>query len=236
MNTYEMAGGLKFAVENPSFDFGVHLTVTSEWKYHKWGGILDKAKTPSLHNSVNNFYWNKRKFVKNADLNEIKMELQAQIDLAKSMGLKPSHIDSHEGALFFDPEIFKVYIDLAIENDLLAFVPIEASMHFNGVMKKPNNAVIVDQFHMLLGGTKVDKIEKFYYDVIKNLKPGLSQIIIHLGKNEPVLREITVDHPNFDYRWRQKDNDVMNSKEFKNLLEKYDIKLISWFDLKNGIL
>ena len=92
MNTYEMEEGLKFAVENPNFDFGVHLTVTSEWKYHKWGGILDKAKTPSLHNSVNNFYWNKRKFVKNADLNEIKMELQAQISLAKSMGLKPSHL------------------------------------------------------------------------------------------------------------------------------------------------
>ena len=236
MNTYEMEEGLKFAVENPNFDFGVHLTVTSEWKYHKWGGITDRAKTPSLHNSVNNFYWNKRKFVKNADLNEIKMELQAQIDLAKSMGLKPSHIDSHEGALFFDPNIFKIYIDLAVENDLLAFIPIEASMHFNSETVKPNNAVIIDQFHMLPGGIKLDEIEKFYFNVVKNLKPGLSQIIIHLGKNEPVLKEITIDHPNFDYRWRQKDHDVMNSKEFKDLLIEHNVKLISWNDLKNKIL
>ena len=236
MNTYEMEEGLKFAVENPNFDFGVHLTVTSEWKYHKWGGILDKAETPSLHNSVNNFYWNKRKFVKNADLNEIKMELQAQISLANSMGLKPSHIDSHEGALFFDPNIFKIYIDLAIENDLLAFVPIEASMHFNGELDKPKNAVIIDQFHMLHGGTEVEDIENFYFNVIRNLKPGLSQIIIHLGKDEPELKKITVDHPNFDYRWRQKDHDIMNSKEFKNLLKENDIKLISWIDLKKALL
>ena len=230
MNTYEMEEGLKFAVENPNFDFGVHLTVTSEWKYHKWGGILDKAKTPSLHNSVNNFYWNKRKFVKNANLNEIKMELQAQIDLAKSMGLKPSHIDSHEGALFFDPNIFKLYIDLALENDLLAFVPIEASMHFNGELEKPSNAVIIDQFHMLHGGTKVEDIKNFYFNVIRSLKPGLSQIIIHLGKDEPELKKITVDHPNFDYRWRQKDHDIMNSKEFKNLLQPGDVIYVKKID------
>jgi hypothetical protein len=57
-----------------------------------------------------------------------------------------------------------------------------------------------------------------------------------LGKDEPVLKKITVDHPNFDYRWRQKDHDIMNSKEFKDLLVEYDVKLISWDDLKKAIL
>ena len=52
----------------------------------------------------------------------------------------------------------------------------------------------------------------------------------------PELKKITVDHPNFDYRWRQKDHDIMNSKEFKNLLKENDIKLISWLDLKKAIL
>ena len=36
------------------------------------------------------------------------MNYKAQIDLAVSMGItNVSHIDSHEGALFFDPDIFK---------------------------------------------------------------------------------------------------------------------------------
>ena len=109
-------------------------------------------------------------------------------------------------------------------------------MHFNGELDKPNNAVIIDQFHMLHGGTEVEDIENFYFNVIRNLKPGLSQIIIHLGKDEPELKKITVDHPNFDYRWRQKDHDIMNSTEFKTLLKENDIKLISWLDLKKAIL
>ena len=129
-----------------------------------------------------------------------------------------------------------MYKRQALENDLLAFVPIEASMHFNGELEKPSNALIIDQFHMLHGGTKVEDIKNFYFNVIRSLKPGLSQIIIHLGKDEPILKKITVDHPNFDYRWRQKDHDIMNSKEFKNLLEEYNIKLISWNDLKKVIL
>ena len=38
------------------------------------------------------------------------------------MGMNVSHIDSHEGALFFDPDVFKTYLKIAEDNNLLAFV------------------------------------------------------------------------------------------------------------------
>ena len=218
-----------------NYDIGIHLTVTSEWKLHKWGGVLNNEDISSILNKKNHFYWNKRKFTKNGKLNEIRKELQAQIDLGKSMGFNPSHIDSHEGALFFDPDIFKLYLDLAKENNLLAFVPIQASVHFDQSFKKPKHAVIIDQFHMLPEGTNVDEIKDYYFNVVENLKPGLSQIIVHLGKDEEELREITIDHPNFDYRWRQLDFDVFNSRDFKDHLEKHNIKVINWEDLKKLI-
>ena len=151
------------------------------------------------------------------------------------MGINPSHIDSHEGALFFDPDIFKLYLDLAKENDLLAFVPIQASVHFDENFKKPKHAIIIDQFHMLPEGIDVSEIKDYYFNVIKNLEPGLSQIIVHLGKDEEELREITIDHPNFDYRWRQLDFDVFNSIDFKDHLTKHNIKIINWKDLKKLI-
>ena len=218
-----------------NYDIGIHLTVTSEWKLHKWGGVLNNEDISSILNKKNHLYWNKRKFTKNGKLNEIRKELQAQIDLGKSMGFNPSHIDSHEGALFFDPDIFKLYLDLAKENNLLAFVPIQASVHFDQSFKKPKHAVIIDQFHMLPEGTNVDEIKDYYFNVVENLKPGLSQIIVHLGKDEEELREITIDHPNFDYRWRQLDFDVFNSRDFKDHLEKHNIKVINWEDLKKLI-
>ena len=235
MTTKEINEVSSYINNNQNFDMGIHLTVTSEWKYHKWGGVLNNNDISSILNTENHLFWNKRKFTKNGELDEIRKELQAQIDLGKSMGINPSHIDSHEGALFFDPNIFKLYLDLAKENNLLAFVPIEASVHFDENFKKPKHAIIIDQFHMLPGGTNINEIKDYYFDVVDNLKPGLSQIIIHLGKDEKELREITIDHPNFDYRWRQKDYEIFNSLEFKNHLEKNNIKLINWMDLNKMI-
>jgi len=235
MTTNEISDVELFKSKNINYDFGIHLTVTSEWKNLKWGGVLNSNDIPSILNNKNNLYWNKRKFTKNGKLNEIKKELQAQVDLGKSMGLKPSHIDSHEGALFFDPDIFKIYLDIAKENNLLAFVPIQASVHFDESFKKPKHAIIIDQFHMLPEGMEIKKIKDYYFDVIENLRPGLSQIIIHLGKDEPELRDITVDHPNFDYRWRQLDYDIFNSYEFKSHIRKHNIKIINWEDLKKLI-
>ena len=235
MTTDEVNEVASFTNNNQNYDIGIHLTVTSEWKLHKWGGVLNNEDISSILNKKNHLYWNKRKFTKNGKLNEIRKELQAQIDLGKSMGFNPSHIDSHEGALFFDPDIFKLYLDLAKENNLLAFVPIQASVHFDQSFKKPKHAVIIDQFHMLPEGTNVNEIKDYYFNVVENLKPGLSQIIVHLGKDEEELREITIDHPNFDYRWRQLDFDVFNSRDFKDHLEKHSIKVINWEDLKKLI-
>ena len=101
LTTSEIDEVANFSINNPNFDMGIHLTVTSEWKYHKWGGVLKNNDISSILNSKNHLYWNKRKFTKMEKLDEIRKELQAQIDLGISMGFNPSHIDSHEGALFF---------------------------------------------------------------------------------------------------------------------------------------
>ena len=48
----------KFAIENPSIDLGLHLTVTSEWRDYKWNGVLQPIKTPSLINKKGELFKN----------------------------------------------------------------------------------------------------------------------------------------------------------------------------------
>ena len=235
MNTEKIDEVANFSKLNPTLDLGVHLTVTSEWKIHKWGGILNDKDIPSMLNNNNHFYWNKRKFTKFSDLEEVRNELQAQIDLAISMGIKVSHIDSHEGALFFDPDIFKMYLDLAEKNNLLAFVPIQASVHFDKNFPKPNHAIIFDQFFMAEAGIKPDEMENYYLDILDDLKPGLSQIIVHFGLNNDKMKDITQGKVDYGSLWREKDYNVMNSEKFVKSLEENNIKLINYSDLKNVI-
>tara|TARA_B110000305_G_scaffold242055_1_gene319424 strand:+ start:5947 stop:6972 length:1026 start_codon:yes stop_codon:yes gene_type:complete len=222
----------EFSKENPELDFGIHLTVTSEWKNYKWDGVLEPIEIPSLLNKNGNLYENKKKVTLNADPIEIKKELQAQIDLANSMGINISHIDSHEGALFFNKEFFKVYLEIARENRLAVFVPDLVTAQFDETLKQPKELVVVDDFYMAENGMNFNDWENFYIDILNNLKPGLSQILVHLGYDDDEMKEITVDHPNFGSKWRFYDLNIISSEKFKKALINNNIKLVNWKDIQ----
>ena len=225
----------EFAIENPDIDFGLHLTVTSEWRDYKWNGVLQPIHTPSLINKKGELFKNIKKFVLNAEPLELKRELQAQIDLSKSIGIKPTHIDSHEGALFYDEDLFKVYLEIGEENKLPVFVPKLVAVHFDENFPKPENVVVIENFYMARKGIEFDEWESFYLDILNNLNPGLSQLIVHLGYDNDEMKSISVDHPNFGSKWRNLDYDIVSSNSFQEALKRNNIQLVTWKEIQNII-
>lgn len=221
--------------KNPNLDIGLHLTVTSEWENYKWDGISPKNSIPSMIDDKGNFYEKKKNFIKNAKPEEVRIELQSQIDYAKSLGIIPSHIDSHEGALFFSPEIFKVYLEVAEKNNIPAFVPRVLSPHFDKNFSKPNKLVIVEKLYMADKSIEFKNWESYYHSIIKELKPGLNEIIVHLGIDNEELQEITSNRIPFGSKWRNLDYEIVSSSKFRSLLKENDIKLVNWTDIKNII-
>lgn len=91
------AEAVRFSVENPQYAIGVHLTMTSEWKTYRWKPLTN-GKTLL---DKDGFMWHESDEVeKNASYKDLEAEARAQIDLAHSMGMKPSHIDNHMGSLY----------------------------------------------------------------------------------------------------------------------------------------
>ena len=225
----------KFAIENPSIDLGLHLTVTSEWRDYKWNGVLQPIKTPSLINKKGELFKNVKQFVLNAKPLELKNELQAQIDLSKSIGINPTHIDSHEGALFYNQDLFKVYLEIGEKNKLPVFVPKMVAVHFDKNFPKPKNIVVIENFYMAQKGIEHDEWETFYLDILNNLNPGLSQLIVHLGYDDDEMKSIAIDHPDFGSKWRNLDYNIVSSDKFKNALINNKIKLITWKEIQNII-
>ena len=62
-------------------------TLTSEWQTYRWGPIASRALVPSLVGPDGYFYPNSAEVVKHAKLDEVEIEIRAQIERAKSMGL-----------------------------------------------------------------------------------------------------------------------------------------------------
>jgi predicted glycoside hydrolase/deacetylase ChbG (UPF0249 family) len=222
----------KYAENKPGIDFGAHLTVTNEWKNYRWKSIMPINESQSLVNEVGEFHVGIKKFVLRADPGELKKELQAQINKIKKLGIKPTHIDSHEGALFFKKDHFRVYLEIGEKNKLPVFVPKGVDAHFNKSFPKPKNVVVIKNLYMARKGLKRSDWMAFYLNTIKRLKPGLSQLIVHLGYDDNEMKEISVNHPDYGAKWRQLDHEAVTSVDFRSALVKNNVKLVSWGEIK----
>ena len=89
----------RFAKENPQFAIGVHLTTTAEWTNYRWGPVSETG-CPSLRDEEGYMFHESDQFELNADLEETEIEIRAQIEKLKKLGLNPSHLDNHMGSLY----------------------------------------------------------------------------------------------------------------------------------------
>ena len=221
-----------YAKAHPDADLGLHLTLTSEWKTYRWGPVESKDKVPSLLDPTGYLWPDTPQAVRALKADEVEREIRAQIEHANAMGIHPTHLDSHMGALFSRPDLFAVYVKVAHEYKLpfLAFIAPNAPPELTSVLS--SNDVLVDSVLIANPSVRAGNWKAFYADAIRNLKPGVTEIIVHLGHDDAELQAVMVDHPDYGSAWRQRDYDAVTSPEFKKLLHENHVILIQWKDLK----
>jgi len=221
-----------YAKAHPDADLGLHLTLTSEWKTDRWGPIASKDKVPSLLDP-SGYLWPETDPAKqHIKAEDAEREIRAQIEHAISMGIHPTHLDSHMGVLFERPDLFAVYVKVAREYKL----PFLASLDSNTPKELSSllsaSDLIPDSVVMAYPEVDAKDWRTFYLNAINKLKPGLTEFIVHLGHDDAELQAVTVDHPDYGSAWRQRDYEVITSPEFKKALEDNHVILIHWSDLK----
>ena len=224
-----------YAKSHADADLGLHLTLTSEWKTYRWGPVESKDKVPSLLDPQG-YLWPDTPQVDSAvKPDEAERELRAQIEHANAMGIHPTHLDSHMGALFSRPDLFAVYIKLAHEYKLpfLAFIGPDTPPALSSLLSSKD--VLLDSVQIANPSISAAGWKDFYANTVKNLKPGVTELIIHLAHDDVEMQAVTVDHPDYGAAWRQRDYDVITSPEFKKALEDNHIILVRWSDLKKLI-
>jgi chitin disaccharide deacetylase len=215
---------------HPDMDLGLHLTLTSEWQTYRWGSVESKDKVPSLLDSTGTFPNDESIVAAKANPAEVERELRAQIERALALGIHPTHVDSHMGALFTKPELIATYVKVAHDYHL-PFLAVRqagfASLQ-SGITDKD---IVLDA--VVIAGDEVprDKWKQFYLDAVANLKPGITELIVHLGHDDSELQAITVNHEPYGAAWRQRDYDVMTSAEFRKALQDNHVILVKWKDL-----
>jgi hypothetical protein len=221
-----------YAKAHRDTDFGLHLTLTSERVFYRWGPVGPKDKVPSLVDANGYFHLNWTDAT-HIDAKDVEQELRAQVEKAIAMGVRPTHLDSHQYRLFENgKEIFQSALRVAHDYKLPLFVVrdwfadrpyLEASLG--------TDDLVVD--HTVTIGPEVpaEKWADFYTQALKNLQPGVTVFIIHLGFDDTEMRAVTRERATWGAAWRQRDFNFFTSVEFRALLKEQNIQLVTWREL-----
>lgn len=244
-------GFVHYLKENPELDAGLHLTLTSEWKDYRWGPLAGKNQVKGLVDSEGAMWRGVADVVKNASPDEVEKEIRAQLDRARTMGFTPTHLDSHMGTLFATPEFLQRYLKVGMEEKIPVMFPgghnsvaqqqekiiADQLAMTQMVGKQLWNAglpVLDDLENSSYGwkgpesGDKSEKaLQKYktekYINAIKNIKPGLTMVIMHCTIHTEVFPKISDSHPT-----REGDFLAMIDPELRKYIEKEGIILTTW--------
>jgi predicted glycoside hydrolase/deacetylase ChbG (UPF0249 family) len=222
----------EYAREHPDHDFGMHLTLTSEWKHLAWRPVAGSGAVPSLVDSAGYLYPDCQSVAQRASLADIETELRAQIELAKELGLEPTHLDSHMGCLFFGtPEIFEIYLRLGREYGIPAMISTEDLGQFPEAFRsklRPED-ILVDRVLTAAPESFIDgAMEQYYVQTLRELPPGVSVLLIHCAYDNAEAQGMSVEHPLWGSAWRQHDMDFFTSDRCRAILEAEGIQLVTW--------
>jgi predicted glycoside hydrolase/deacetylase ChbG (UPF0249 family) len=218
-----------YARSHPEADLGLHLTLTSEWALYRWGPILGKEQVPSLLDRDGYLYLTESEAAAHINPKEAEAEIRAQVARAKALGIQPTHLDSHMGTLYQNQALFETLFRVAHENKLPVRVSKEwfATAPFLPSLVSPED-VVVNTIISIEPSVTADGWSKFYADAIKNLQPGITEMIVHLAYDDEEMKGVTFAHPNWGSAWRQRDFQFVTSDAFRQLLKDNNVKLVTW--------
>lgn len=222
--------------DNPNGDYGIHLTLNSEWKNYRWGPVAPRELVPSLVDADGYLWSNVGQVAQHTKLDEVKLELRAQIDRARQMGIPLSHLDTHMGAVVSRPDLLQAYVELGLEYDLpvlfINSLELESvSGGRTGIDKrnemqaqlKEKGLPILDNLLQFYSGDNEPERRAAYVNALRSLQPGVTQLIIHCGIDNAELRAITTSASR-----RDDDRRYFTDPDIAALIKEQGIEIITW--------
>ncbi|MCM3274132.1 polysaccharide deacetylase family protein [Paenibacillus elgii] len=238
---------VSWAAKHPACDVGVHLTFTSEWPTYKWGPVTRTGSVASLLTEESYFPADSATVEREADPDDIRREIVSQIELALRMGLKPSHADNHMGSLYglhMGRDFLEIVLDVCAAYGLPFRLPRYLEPGDPGIspqayeiaaaraaLADQKGVAIIDHLRsrpFVLGpGETYESFRDGMAALLRSLKPGITEIIIHPSRIDEELKAI---HSHWEKRGMELE--VFRDPVIRQVIASEGIRPIRWSELQ----
>jgi predicted glycoside hydrolase/deacetylase ChbG (UPF0249 family) len=220
----------------PGDDLGVHLTLTCEWDAYRWGPISTCDSASGLIDAEGYFYRSTELAQAHGRPDAVARELDAQVERTLAAGMRPTHVDTHMGAVY-SAAFLPLYLDVARRYRLapMFFRDEEAGWRTRGAdaeaavgmarlsrQLEDDGVPLLDNIAMLPLDAPDDRIGQAKR-MFESLAPGLTHFIIHPAHDTPELRAIAADWPS-----RAADYQAFMSEELRAHVRSIGIQVIGY--------
>jgi chitin disaccharide deacetylase len=229
--------------QHPDLDIGLHVTLTSEWAGYRWGPVAGKARVPGLTDPEGCLWPDVPAVVEHATPEEVETEIRAQLDRLLTMGLRPTHLDTHMGTVFGSAEFIQKYLMVGIEKDIPVFLPGGHNQYMIETGAIPphippamigmiaesawdSGSPVLDDAHITGYDWELEEKVDAYIGVLKKMRPGLTQIIVHSTDPSDAFEAITDSGPT-----RRSDMHCVCDPRLRKCIEDEGIILTTWREL-----
>lgn len=227
--------------ENPEIDMGVHATLNAEWESYRWGPVSTREQESGLMDADGYFHQWHPGVYQNAKPEAVAVEVNAQIERALAAGIDVTHVDSHMGTIM-SPLFIQSYMDAAARRllpNLLPRVGLQG-LSLMGPGEHEKLAPLLQQIEEL-GVPLVDAIFSMPLEhgddhigvakkILGEVPVGITHFILHPSIDTAELRDLAPD-----WRARVANYNAFMSDELKIFLEKEDIQLIGYRQIREAM-
>lgn len=233
----------EYARDRSELDLGVHLCLNSESAAYRWRPLAGAERVPSLVDRDGYFWSSTNETLKSARPEEVKLELQLQIEHAFRAGIDVTHLDAHMGTPMM-MQLLPTYFELGSEYRLPVFFP-KPSLKFLEEVGLPevlddltaaldaagvSDTLLIDHAELRSLSFDPDEVADHFHRIIaEELQPGVTHFLIHPARADEELAAVTPDS------WLQRDAErkVFSSQATRKWFDEADVRLIGYRELRD---
>lgn len=229
----------KWYRQHPGYDVGVCLSLTCPSDIYRWRPLSPRKKVPSLVDADGYLWRTVLQFTLRAEPDEVKREMDAQINAARRAGIRPSHLVCDMGSLLTRPDLTRLYLNAAETVWIPAVIPeltpaMVEDLREDGFPLSQETIDVVRRYPL----PKLDDLQfvpeaesytakrEAFYQLVRGLAPGLTQIILHPADRTKALQLVSP-------RWQDRvwEAQLLLDPEVQEFLDEQGVMMTNWIDI-----